>query len=451
MSGPPQMKNRTSAAQARARQRTGRPPRAHSTPGGPCAGARGTRGRWTGGALEPLHARADQGSARVVVERDPRAVVEQALLRALVELHARGTGRHRVGLVEQAVELRAAVPRGVPGRAHVARVEQHGEEVLGVGVVGDPALAEHGDGARVHHLEVGRPVETPQLERDAHLPELGLQQLGDPLVEVAGIEVEGDRRQPAASREARLGEELAGLRAVEAGRGHARVVARKRGRQDPLARDDAALEQALHHPARVDGVRHRQPDPAIVEGRLLHVEAHRVRPEGRPDRHLALQHRIGLHRAAMPGRDVGEVEVAGLVVVEAGDLGGDDAEHHPLEPRRSAEVLGEGLQHHPVVPAPFLEAERAAADRVRGEGGAQALGLLPRHDRGRVVGHEEDERRERPVEPDLDGAVVRHADPGDLAGASLDEGGGARDLLEDPRAACRAPPARRRTSRRPPA
>ena len=136
----------------------------------------------------------------------------------------------------------------------------------------------------------------------------------------------------------------------------------------------------------------------------------------------------------MPGRDVGEVEVAGLVVVEAGDLGGDDAEDHPLEPRRAAEVLGEGLQHHPVVPAPFLEAERATADRVRGEGGPQALGLLARHDRGRVVGHEEDERRERPVEPDQDGAVVRHADPGDLARASLDVGGGAGDLLEDPRA-----------------
>ena len=178
---------------------------------------------------------------------------------------------------------------------------------------------------------MGRPVEAPQLEGDPDLAELGLQKLGDPLVEIAGVEVERDRSEPAAGREARLGQQGAGLRAVEAGRGHLRVVAGKRGRQDALARDDAALEQPLHDAARIDGVGHRQPDAPIVERGLLHVEAHRVGPESRPDRDLGLQDRIALDRAAVPGRDVGHVEVARLVVVEAGDLGRDDAEHHPLE------------------------------------------------------------------------------------------------------------------------
>src|SRR5712664_3907227 len=83
-------------------------------------------------ALEPLHAGADQGAARVVVERHPGPVVEQALLGVLIELHAGGPRRHRIGLLEQAVELRAAIAGDVPDRAHVARVEEHGEEVLGV-------------------------------------------------------------------------------------------------------------------------------------------------------------------------------------------------------------------------------------------------------------------------------------------------------------------------------
>src|SRR5882724_13506840 len=77
-----------------------------------------------GGTLEAFHGGADQGPARVMVERDPRPVVEQALLGALVHLEARRPGGHHVGLVEESVELRAAVTRRIARRADIAGVEQ---------------------------------------------------------------------------------------------------------------------------------------------------------------------------------------------------------------------------------------------------------------------------------------------------------------------------------------
>jgi hypothetical protein len=52
------------------------------------------------------------------------------------------------------VYLGAAVARGVAGRADVAGVEEQGQEVFRVGIIGDPALSEHGERARVHHLQV---------------------------------------------------------------------------------------------------------------------------------------------------------------------------------------------------------------------------------------------------------------------------------------------------------
>src|SRR6187549_1488014 len=64
-------------------------------------------------ALEPLDGGPDEGAARVMVERDPEAVVEQPLLGVLVDLRACGAGRHRVGLVQEPVELRIAIARGV--------------------------------------------------------------------------------------------------------------------------------------------------------------------------------------------------------------------------------------------------------------------------------------------------------------------------------------------------
>ena len=242
----------------------------------------------------------------------------------------------------------------------------------------------------------------------------------------------GDGRQPPAARESRLGQELPGAGAIEAGRGDARVVARQRGRQDALARDHASLEEPLHDRGRIDGVRDDQAHPAIVERGLLDVEAHPVGAQGRPDRHLCAERGIGLHGPAVAGRDVADVEVAGLVVVEAGDLGRDDAEHHPLQVGRAPEVVGEGLEHHAVVAPPLLQAKRAGPHGAAREGRAQTLGLLARHDGRRVVGHQVEERGEGLLERQLDGALIHHAHARDLPRPALDEGGRPRDLLEHP-------------------
>jgi len=120
-------------------------------------------------ALEAFDVGLDQPAARVEVERDPDRVVEDHLLRFLVALHARRPDRHRVGLVEQAVDGRVPIARGVAGGADVPAVEEHREEILGIGIVRDPALAEEAGAAVVHHLDVGGPVEAAQLERDADL------------------------------------------------------------------------------------------------------------------------------------------------------------------------------------------------------------------------------------------------------------------------------------------
>jgi hypothetical protein len=229
-----------------------------------------------------------------------------------------------------------------------------------------------------------------------------------------------------------LGQEPARPLAIEAGRGHLRVVAGQRGRKDPLPRDHAALEEPVHDARRIDGVGDGQTHATVVEGRLLHVEADRVGAEGRPDRDLALQRGIGLDRAAVAGGDVAHVEVAGREIVEAGDLGRDDPEHDALEPGRAAEVVGKRVQDHSIVAAPLLQTKGPAAHRPGGESEAESLGLLAGHDGRRVVGHQEEERGERRVELELHGALVHYPDSRDLAALPLDEGRGARDLLEHP-------------------
>ena len=95
-------------------------------------------------------------------------------------------------------------------------------------------------------------------------------------------------------------------------------------------------------------------------------------------------------------------------------------------------MLGEALEHHLIVPAPRGEAEGAGAHGVAGEGGAALVGLFPRHHRGCVVRQQMQERRERPIEPDLHDEVVDDVDARDLDGAARDHVTGADDLLEDP-------------------
>ena len=84
----------------------------------------------------------------------------------------------------------------------------------------------------------------------------------------------------------------------------------------------------------------RAPHATSVNGGALDVEAQPVRAEGRPDRRparwssgsacTARQRPVGMSR---------DVEVARHVLVEAGDLGGDDAEDHALEMGRAAKVI----------------------------------------------------------------------------------------------------------------
>ena len=98
----------------------------------------------------------------------------------------------------------------------------------------------------------------------------------------------------------------------------------------------------------------------------------------------------------------------------------------------TAEVLGEAFEHHLVVAPPRHEAERPRPHRMAREPGAALVHLLARHDRGRVVGDEVQERRERPLEAQLDGRVVDHAHAGNLGGRALDELGRPDQLLEHP-------------------
>ena len=99
----------------------------------------------------------------------------------------------------------------------------------------------------------------------------------------------------------------------------------------------------------------------------------------------------------------------------------------------TAEVLREALEHDLVVAAPRHEAEGARADRMAREAGPALVRLLARHDRRGVVGHQVQERRERPLQAQLYGAVVHHAHAGDLRGAALDELARAGQLVEHPR------------------
>src|SRR5207245_10790207 len=100
------------------------------------------------------------------------------------------------------------------------------------------------------------------------------------------------------------------------------------------------------------------------------VEAQGAGAERRPDRGVALEPGIGLHRAAASRRDVADVELARRVLVEARGLGGDDAEDNAPEVGGTAEVLGEALEHHLLVAAPRPEAEGARAHRMAREAGA---------------------------------------------------------------------------------
>src|SRR6266478_5280424 len=151
--------------------------------------------------LEAPDVRLDEGPARVVIEGDPHRVVEDQLLGLAVPREARDARRHRVGLVEEAVDRRIPVAGGVAGGADVARVEEHRQEVLGIRVVGDPALAEEAGRPVVDEHDMGRPVEAAELESDADLPELGLDELRDPLVQLGRVVVVRDAGQPEPPRE----------------------------------------------------------------------------------------------------------------------------------------------------------------------------------------------------------------------------------------------------------
>src|SRR5437762_1906287 len=133
-----------------------------------------------------------------------------------------------------------------------------------------------------------------------------------------------------------------------------------------------------------------------------------------------------------PGRDVGHVQLPGHVFVVARDLGRDDAEHHAVEERRTAEVLREALQDHLVVATPRDEPKGARADRVTGEAGAAPVDLLTRDDRGGIVCDQGKEGCERLIEVKLHREIVDDAYSRDVARVARDEGACAGDLLDHP-------------------
>ena len=96
-------------------------------------------------------------------------------------------------------------------------------------------------------------------------------------------------------------------------------------------------------------------------------------------------------------------------------------------------MFGEAFEHDLVVAPPRDEAERAGPDRVARERRAALLGLLARHDRRRIVGHQVDEGRERPVQRDLHRVLVDRPDARDVCRLAPDERRGAPDFLEHPR------------------
>ena len=173
-------------------------------------------------------------------------------------------------------------------------------------------------------------------------------------------------------------------------------------------------------------------DAGIAERRPLDVEAQALRAERGPDRRFALQPGVGLGGATASGRDVGHVQLPGHVFVVARDLGRDDAEHHAVEERRTAEVLREALQDHLVVATPRDEPKGARADRVTGEAGAAPVDLLTRDDRGGVVCDQGKEGCERLIEVKLHREIVDDAYSRDVARVARDEGACAGDLLDHP-------------------
>ena len=91
---------------------------------------------------QPLNPGTGRGVDPLVVQRDHRALLHDDPFRASVERHARlGIDAHP-GLGGEPVQLGAAVPQ--PEDRLRPGVEQEVEEVVGVGVVGDPPGAKDG-------------------------------------------------------------------------------------------------------------------------------------------------------------------------------------------------------------------------------------------------------------------------------------------------------------------
>ena len=154
------------------------------------------------------------------MEEDPGAVLADDLLGlapAGVALRGIGLG-HR--LVVEPVERGVAVVAVVGARGDVLRVEEL-QEVLGVGIVADPAQHEQRDIALVDGLEVGGPGHVARLEADADAVEEALHEL-DLLAGGLVGPADRDRDLEAAARPGvdavrvpGLGEELLRAREVE--------------------------------------------------------------------------------------------------------------------------------------------------------------------------------------------------------------------------------------------
>ena len=126
------------------------------------------------------------------------------------------------------------------------------EEILRVGIVGDPAEAEERRLARIGGLDERAPVQLLEDDGDPCLLQVFLDHLGDEGVVTLVVEPQIDRWQPVSAGIARLEEELGGTFEVLLKSGAARVVTRHPRRDDAVGRIEASLEENLAEELTVD-------------------------------------------------------------------------------------------------------------------------------------------------------------------------------------------------------
>ena len=341
------------------------------------------------------------------------------------------------GLVEQGV-VGGIGPAGVV--VAVVAAEQV-EEGGGVGVVAQPVREEDVEIAPPPLVEQGLELAVDQTDLEAEVaPPHFLHGLGDQ-AEIVGVgKSEGDRKQSAAARESRGGEQALGGGDVAAGLFRRRVTGRQRVHEGG-GRGLAAEENFVRQRRAVDHEGERLAHAGVGERGAPGVEAEEEGVEIGIDAEEAggllaiggdLARRQGLGDVALAGAEGAFLDV---LIVGQGEM--DLVQPHPgLVP------VERGLGHNDALAAdPFLQQERAARDHAAGPGPGRAapVGITDGGDGAHVdrqpgrVGQQLEEIGNGPLQRDLQGPRIggREADPGEIGLAAPVEGLRALDDVEE--------------------